>query len=97
MTARYCHPRGKPQAPWIVFVPGGGPSGRMWQPQLERLPDYYCLAPDLPEHGQSADIKPFTWHGSALLVDALIWLGFRWAGPRGPNALTFDTHQTCGV
>lgn len=55
---------GEPTAAAIVFLHGGGLSGRMWQPQMELLTDYYCLAPDLPEQGKSIDVGPFE------LVDA---------------------------
>ncbi len=40
----------------ILFLHGGGLSARMWQPQIERLPEFRCLAPDLPGHGQLADV-----------------------------------------
>lgn len=44
----------------IVFLHGGGLSGRMWQPQWERLAEYHCLVPDLPEQGRSARVAPFS-------------------------------------
>lgn len=44
----------------------------MWQPQLERLREYHLLVPDLPEHGGSADLKPFTIRGAAEVVAELI-------------------------
>jgi pimeloyl-ACP methyl ester carboxylesterase len=47
---------GSPGSPAIVFLHGSPLSGRMWQPQLEGLPDFHCLAPDLPGHGRSAEI-----------------------------------------
>ncbi len=39
---------GHGQGPSIVFLHGGGLSGRMWQPQIERLPNFHCVVPDLP-------------------------------------------------
>ena len=60
MTELYVHKSGTNTLPAIVFLHGAGISGRMWQPQLERLSEFYCLAHDLPEHAQSASIKPFT-------------------------------------
>lgn len=63
---------GAATSPAIVFLHGGGLSGRMWQPQIERLSEYYCLAPDLPEHAQSASIKPFTLQKAASEVVKLI-------------------------
>lgn len=44
----------------IVFVHGGGISGRMWHYALEELSEFHCLAPDLPGHGASQEIKPFS-------------------------------------
>jgi pimeloyl-ACP methyl ester carboxylesterase len=45
----------------------------MWQPQVEALKDtYHILAPDLPEHGQSLEVKPFTMQGAAEQVSGLI-------------------------
>jgi pimeloyl-ACP methyl ester carboxylesterase len=68
----YVHEAGSLQAPTIVFLHGLGGSGSMWQPQLEHLRDYHCLAPDLPEHGKSANIGPFTLADSSQRVAALI-------------------------
>ena len=59
--------------PSILFLHGGGGGGWMWQPQVEALKeDYHLLVPDLPEHGQSAAIKPFSISGSVELVAELI-------------------------
>ena len=45
----------------------------MWQPQVEALKEeYHLLVPDLPEHGRSANIKPFTIAGSVELIAELI-------------------------
>jgi pimeloyl-ACP methyl ester carboxylesterase len=41
-------------SPAVIFLHGSPLSGRMWLPQLERLSEFHCLAPDLPGHGQSA-------------------------------------------
>ncbi len=72
MTELYVHTSGDPASPAIVFLHGGGVSGRMWQPQLEELTEYYCLAPDLPEHARSAASKPFALPGAAAEVAKLI-------------------------
>jgi len=58
--------------PAIVFLHGSPLSGRMWLPQLERLSAFHCLAPDLPEHGQSANIGPFQMHDVVRRLTALI-------------------------
>lgn len=63
---------GSPTAPTIVFLHGGGGAGWMWQPQVEALADYHCLVPDLPEQGQSVNVKPFTIQGSAERIAELI-------------------------
>lgn len=51
------HPEGETT---LVFLHGGGSAGWMWQPVVERLPEFHCLVPDLPEHGGSAQVKPFS-------------------------------------
>ncbi|MEM8531538.1 MAG: alpha/beta hydrolase [Chloroflexota bacterium] len=56
----------------IVFLHGGGLSSRMWQPQTENLTEFYCLAPDLPEHVHSAALKPFTLERAAAEIARLI-------------------------
>lgn len=45
--------KGNKNKPCIVFVHGGGMSGWMWNKQVEYFSDYYCIVPDLPEHGKS--------------------------------------------
>ncbi|MGZ3599628.1 MAG: alpha/beta fold hydrolase [Ktedonobacterales bacterium] len=42
--------------PVIVFIHGSGDSGRSWSTIVERLPQYTCVALDLPGHG--AQIEP---------------------------------------
>jgi len=56
----------------IVFIHGGGISGRMWHADLQALPEYHCLAPDLPGHGQSTDIRPFSLENSVAGLAELI-------------------------
>ncbi len=55
----YFYESGPKNAPAILFLHGSPLSGRMWQPQLEQLTQFHCLAVDLPEHGKSAAIAPF--------------------------------------
>ena len=43
----------------ILFLHAGGLSGKSWQPVMERLGEYHCLAPDLPGQGRSRHI-PFS-------------------------------------
>ena len=47
---------GDPAATAILFLHGSPLSGRMWQPQLETLTEFHCLAPDLPGHGLSSQM-----------------------------------------
>jgi pimeloyl-ACP methyl ester carboxylesterase len=64
---------GNPSKPSIVFLHGGGGGGWIWQPQVEALKDdYHILVPDLPEHGRSVDIKPFSITGSVAHITELI-------------------------
>ena len=62
---------GSPDAPPVVFLHGGGLSSKSWYPVIERLPEFHCLAPDLPGHGRSQDL-PFSLTGSAQGVASLI-------------------------
>lgn len=63
---------GSGNAPTIVLLHGGGGAGWMWQPQIEQLTDYHLLVPDLPEHGQSRALQPFTFADAATQVADLI-------------------------
>ncbi len=70
LSVRECGPT---SAPTICFLHAGGISGWMWRPQVEALQDtYHCLIPDLPEHGLSAAVQPFTITDAAHRVAELI-------------------------
>ena len=70
LSVRECGPS---DAPTICFLHGGGASGWMWNPQVEALQDaYHCLIPDLPEHGLSAALQPFTIVDAARRISELI-------------------------
>jgi pimeloyl-ACP methyl ester carboxylesterase len=60
-------------APAIVFLHGGEYSGRSWQPVVDRLQEYHCLVPDLPQHGRSFRHHPFEMAGAAAAVKELIY------------------------
>jgi pimeloyl-ACP methyl ester carboxylesterase len=62
---------GSPDSPAIVFLHGGGLSSQSWLPVIERLPEFHCLAPDLPEQGQSRDI-PYSIERSAAETAEII-------------------------
>ncbi len=68
----YVREAGPADAKTIIFLHGGGLSSAMWQPQFEFLQDYHCLAPDLPEQGNSANIGPFTFADASRLVADMI-------------------------
>ncbi len=68
----YVREAGPLDAPTIVFLHGLGLGSSMWQPQFERLPDYHCLAPDLPEHGKSTNAGPLTLKNASQRVAELI-------------------------
>jgi pimeloyl-ACP methyl ester carboxylesterase len=54
----YVREAGPADAPAVLFLHGLGLSSAMWQAQFERLADFYhCLAPDLPECGNSAGLR----------------------------------------
>jgi pimeloyl-ACP methyl ester carboxylesterase len=64
---------GQPDRPTILFLHGGGGGGWMWHLQSDVLKDsYHLLLPDLPEHGRSAEVKPFTISGSVTQIADLI-------------------------
>jgi len=63
---------GPDDAASIVFLHGGGVASFMWQPVIEHLPEYHCLAPDLPQHGGSQEVGPFSMQLAAEQVAALI-------------------------
>jgi pimeloyl-ACP methyl ester carboxylesterase len=56
----------------ILFLHGGGVAGWMWNSVVARLPDFHCLVPDLPEHGLSMEIRPFTMELAADLAVQLV-------------------------
>jgi pimeloyl-ACP methyl ester carboxylesterase len=68
----YVEEMGQENAETIVFLHGGGMAGWMWREQVETFKDYHILIPDLPEHGKSIDVKPFTIEGAADMIVDLI-------------------------
>ncbi len=64
---------GQKNLPAIVFLHGGGSSSWSWHPVVALLQaDYFCLVPDLPQHGGSAQVKPFSMERAADEITALI-------------------------
>lgn len=68
----YIKETGSKKAETIIFLHGGAMAGWMWEEQVDSFKDYHCILPDLPEHGLSTDIKPFTIKGAAELVIDII-------------------------
>jgi pimeloyl-ACP methyl ester carboxylesterase len=58
-------------APTLVFLHGGGAAGWMWRPVIEQLPEFHCLALDLPQHGRSTHLA-FTMQSAAQAVAAVV-------------------------
>lgn len=56
----------------LLFLHGGGGAGWMWQPVVDRLTDYHCLVADMPEHGGSMHVKPFSMELAATKSAELI-------------------------
>jgi pimeloyl-ACP methyl ester carboxylesterase len=63
---------GQVGSPAIVFLHGGEYSGQSWQPVVERMQQYRCLVPDLPQHGESFQRGPFEIDGAAIAVAELV-------------------------
>lgn len=63
---------GPQDAPVILFLHGGGAGAWSWQPVIERLSEFRSLAPDLPEHGRSAGVQPFSITAAAARMADLI-------------------------
>jgi pimeloyl-ACP methyl ester carboxylesterase len=70
--AIYIKESGSATAPTILFIHGGGGGGWVWRPQVEKLTEYHCVMPDLPEQGLSLNEKPFTIKQSAELMAEVI-------------------------
>lgn len=68
----YVQETGENRFPSIVFLHGMITGGWMWQPQVQKLPDFHCLVPDLPEHGGSRNIPWETIDDTARQVTDLI-------------------------
>lgn len=68
----YVKEQGNKQGEILVFIHGGGISGWMCDKQMEHFNDYYCLVPDLPEHGKSINEGPISIKGCANLIVDLI-------------------------
>lgn len=68
----YYEQYGNRKAPLIVFIHGGGMDSSIWKGSLDFFKDYHCIVIDLPEHGKSAEIKPFSIDSSVELIAEII-------------------------
>ncbi len=68
----YFKETGKSNDKTIVFLHGDGIAGWMWDRQVEAFSDYHCIVPDLPGHGKSAEVKPFSIESSADMIIDII-------------------------
>ncbi len=56
----------------IIFLHGSAMAGWIWEGQLKEFGDYHCVVLDLPEHGKSSNIKPFSINKSAEMISDII-------------------------
>lgn len=68
----YVQEFGQNQDKSIVFIHGGGLSGWMWDRQVKDFSDFHCIVPDLPEHGKSVGVTPFSIKDCAEQISELI-------------------------
>ena len=70
MTVHYEEYGDKSSSYLLLFLHGGGVSGWMWDQQIQHFHSYYCIVPDLTEHGGSKG--QFTIQHSAEEIAQLI-------------------------
>jgi pimeloyl-ACP methyl ester carboxylesterase len=68
----YFKETGPKNAEAIIFLHGSAMAGWIWDEQIKEFDDYHCIVPDLPEHGKSINIKPFTINKSAEMISEII-------------------------
>lgn len=68
----YINAIGSPNAETIIFLHGGGVSGWMWEPLLPHFQEYRVLVVDMPEHGKSGDVKPFSIEDTAAQLSGIV-------------------------
>ena len=56
----------------ILFLHGSSLAGWMWDEQVAAVNEYHCIVPDLPEHGKSQEIEPFSIESAAEMMVDLI-------------------------
>lgn len=68
----FVHEIGPVGAPTILFLHAVATSGWMWERQIAALSEYRCIVPDLPGHGQSADVRWISLPETARMVAEII-------------------------
>lgn len=68
----YFKETGNKESETIIFLHELNMAGWMWDVQPENLPEYHCIVPDLPGHGESQDAGSFTIDDAANQVIELI-------------------------
>ncbi len=68
----YFKETGKNNEETIFFLHEINMAGWMWDEQVDAFKDYHCIIPDLPEHGKSQDVIPFTMENAAEMIIELI-------------------------
>jgi pimeloyl-ACP methyl ester carboxylesterase len=68
----YIKETGSRNADTIIFIHGSAMAGWVWDGPTKLFNDYHCIVPDLPEHGKSIDVKPFTINKSAEMIVDII-------------------------
>lgn len=63
---------GNPRSPAILLIHGAAGGSWCYREVIASLPDYFCIVPDLPEHGKSREVKPFTIRDTARRLQSLI-------------------------
>ncbi|MEM1308594.1 MAG: alpha/beta hydrolase [Cyanobacteria bacterium P01_H01_bin.153] len=63
---------GQPNEKSIVFLHGANTGAWMWRSLMASLPEYHCIAVDLPGHGNSRQIDWISFEETANQVAALI-------------------------
>jgi pimeloyl-ACP methyl ester carboxylesterase len=56
----------------VIFLHGIGTRARMWDEHIKLLPEFYCIAPDLPGHGQAAGRPWVSVAATAAEIAAMI-------------------------
>jgi len=67
---------GDPKNEPILFIHGAASSSWSWEQVVQKLPEFYCVIPDLPEHGKSKKTGKFSIEESTERMIELISVQF---------------------